>query len=174
MRICPRQPLRTMSAAARRHNWVFVRACSSRMRSRRLQDVAERENPRVVNQHVYFDPLAAHGVPKFCGGLHACQIDRHDAHVAVPGRRPHLRGHGFQRFAAVSGQHQVVAQRRQPQGITASDARASARHQRPSAVGCDCPAFHHGRRLSSSTIFRGRSGQSLQHFMSTEYIRAMQ
>ena len=35
-------------------------------------------------------------------------------------------------------------------------------------------ALHQGRRLSSSTILRGRSGQCLQHFMSTEYIRAMQ
>ena len=39
---------------------------------------------------------------------------------------------------------------------------------------CDCFAFHHGRRLSSSTIRRGRLSQCLQHFMSTEYIRAMQ
>ena len=32
----------------------------------------------------------------------------------------------------------------------------------------------YGSLASSSTILRGRSGQCLQHFMSTEYIRAMQ
>ncbi len=33
---------------------------------------------------------------------------------------------------------------------------------------------YHGSFANSSRILRGRSGQCLQHFMSTEYIRAMQ
>ena len=144
-----------------------------------------------------------------------------------PGRPgiPHLFRHGFERCAVVARDHQPVAQRRQPQGVTASDARSGSRHQRPCASRPDFAALHppgmpcrllpgadarrRSRRLlhgagvrrafagrmsrllvdrvcvvlmfhvygsfaSSSRILRGRSPQCLQHFMSTEYMRAMQ
>ena len=181
-----------------------------------LQDVAEREYPGVVHQYVDGGSFAPHGLPQLRSGFDARQVDLHDPHLGPePGgggcRFPdaavrtrsggeYFAAYRLQRFAAVARQHQVVAQRRQPQGVTASDARPGSRDQRPGAsrgdgsppadaaaasgngcgrgaalpARCDCFAFHHGRRLSSSTIRRGRLSQCLQHFMSTEYIRAMQ
>ena len=138
------------------------------------KDVAERENPGVVYQYVYRDPFAPHGFPELRGGLRPCQVDLDDTHVAAVRGGTYFGSNGFQRFTAVARQHEVVAQRRQPQGIAAPDARPGARDERPGASRCDFSAFHQGRRFNSSTIFRGRSGHSLQHFMSTEYIRAMQ
>ncbi len=89
---------------------------------RRLQDVAERENPRVVDEYVDLDPFAPHGLPKLFSGFRAGQVDLDDTHVAAVRGGAYLGGGGFQRFAAVARQHEVVAQRRQPQGITAADA----------------------------------------------------
>ena len=160
-----------------------------------LQDVAEREYPGVVHQYVDGGSFAPHGLPQLRSGFDARQVDLHDPHLGPePGgggcRFPdaavrtrsgseYLAAYRLQRFAAVARQHQVVAQRRQPQGVTASDARPGSRDQRPGAsrgdgsppadaaaasgngcgvlpARCDCFAFHHGRRLSSSTIRRGR------------------
>ena len=167
----------------------------------------------------------------------------------MPGRPgiPYLFRHGFERCAVVARDHQPVAQRCQPQGVAAPDARPGARHQRPCAARRHCAAFHpaalrfgravlrthrgaggclglipafpvpglgrvlpapglvsevpvsgrrpalcrgpgrfavpftllhvfhaYGSLASSSCILRGSPSQCLQHFMSTEYIRAMQ
>ena len=167
----------------------------------------------------------------------------------MPGRPgiPYLFRHGFERCAVVARDHQPVAQRCQPQGVAASDARPGARHQRPCAARRHCAAFQtasvpparaalhlcglagschglipafpvpglgrvlpapglisevpvsgrrpalcrgpgrfavpftllhvfhaYGSLASSSCILRGSPSQCLQHFMSTEYIRAMQ
>ena len=142
-----------------------------------------------------------------------------------PRRTAYLFRHGFERRSIVAYDHQPVAQRRQPQGVTASDARSGSRYQRPCASRPDFAALHppgmpcrllpgadarcRSRRLlhgagvrrafagrmsrllvdrvcvvlmfhvygsfaSSSRILRGRSPQCLQHFISTEYMRAMQ
>ena len=123
-----------------------------------LQDVAEREYPGVVHQYVDGGSFAPHGLPQLRSGFDARQVDLHDPHLGPePGGggcrfpdaavRPrsgseYLAAYRLQRFAAVARQHQVVAQRRQPQGVTASDARSGSRHQRPCASRPDFAALH--------------------------------
>ena len=149
----------------------------------RAEDVEEREDSGVVDEHVNGDSLPLGECVQLFGGSGPGQVDLRDADLGggTDGGSD-LLPDGLQRFAAVARQHEVVASRRQPQGIAAADARSGARHEGPGAAGRDLSAPParvvasgvHGRRSSSSTIFRGRSGQCLQHFMSTEYMRAMQ
>ena len=118
------------------------------------------------------DPFAA-WPPKAFSGFRAGQLDLDDAHVAA------ACGGVVSSAAAASSAcggcppHEVVA-------VAASRGHSSGRC--PDLAPAPAPALpgvivrvSSGAAVSSSsTIFRGRSGQSLQHFMSTEYIRAMQ
>ena len=65
---------------------------------------------------------------------------------------------GLQRFAAVARQHEVVARRRQPQGIAATDARSGARHEGPGAAGRDLS------RAAGACRCVGRSWQAFEFF----------
>ena len=150
-----------------------------------MEDVAEGEDAGVVDHDVDLDPFAAGEIVQLRRSIEACQVDGEGDDALSGLRRPFADGTGrlLERLLPVARQQQVVAQCGQPQGIASADARAGPGDQRPGAARGDGPAAGgatvgfgaaHGRRLSSSTILRGRSGQCLQHFMSTEYIRAMQ
>ena len=162
----------------------------------RCQDVAEREHPGVVDDHVDRQPFSLRVSEKLPGGLRACEVDLHAVNLGAepasgmfpplccgfglcrPGEYHRLRL--FERAASGSRQHEVIPRCCEPQGEAAPDTRSSAGYQRPGASGNDlvshCGVFFVGQGsfASSSRIFRGRSGQFLQHFMSTEYMRAMQ
>ena len=151
----------------------------------RMEDVAEGEDAGIVDHDVDLDSFAAGEVVQLLRGAEACQVGREGDDAPSGLRCPFADGAGrlFERRLPVAGQYEVVSQGGQPQRVAASDARAGSGDQRPGAARGDGPAAcgaaggvgaAHGRRLSSSTILRGRSGQCLQHFMSTEYIRAMQ
>ena len=202
--MCPRQPRRTMSAAAIRHSWVFVRSCSRMMRSMRSAGVCRMSRNENIPALFTSTSMAA---PSRRTASHssaaASMRARSISTIRTSGRNPAAGDAAFRTPpsgpapAASISLHTVSSG---SQGVTASDARPGSRDQRPGAsrgdgsppadaaaasgngcgrgaalpARCDCFAFHHGRRLSSSTIRRGRLSQCLQHFMSTEYIRAMQ
>ena len=156
------------------------------MRSSGVEDVAEGEHPGVVDQDVDGKPVGLRAAEQLAGGPDAGQVAHHDADVALREPFGKFSADRFEVLSVVADQHEVVPQCGEPPGITAPDTRPGTADQRPGGSLRDLAAphpvsflsvvhrFHQGRRLSSSTILRGRSGQCLQHFMSTEYIRAMQ
>ena len=77
-----------------------------------------------------------------------------------PGRPgiPYLFRHGFERCAVVARDHQPVAQRCQPQGVAAPDARPGARHQRPCAAWRHCAAFLPAVLRLGRAVLRTRRG----------------
>ena len=150
---------------------------------RGVEQIAEGEDAGVVDQDVDVDPFAPGEIVQLSGGADACQVDGDGADPDAGCGALDLPADRFERFRPVSGQHEVVSKGRQPQRVAAPDARSGARYEGPGRARLHGAAFaacrmvsgiHQGRRLSSLTILRGRSGQCLQHFMSTEYMRAMQ
>lgn len=149
----------------------------------RMEDVAEGEDAGIVDQNVDLDPFAAGEVVQLLRGADTGQVDADRPYSRFGTGGFDFSADRFERFRPVAGQYEVVSQGGQPQRVAASDARSGTRYESPGRARLYGAAFapfrmvscaHYGRRLSSSTIFRGRSGQSLQHFMSTEYMRAMQ
>lgn len=147
-----------------------------------VDQVAEREDARVVDHHVGLYARGPGAGVELLGGPDARQVDRLDAHLrrrraAVAGRRfEHLVAHRLQPLAPLARQAEPVAQRRQAQRIAAADAASGSRDQRPGAAGRNLSASHGYLILSSSRHSRAgiSSRQLWQHCMSTEYMRAMQ
>ena len=139
---------------------------------RRADDVAEREDARIVDEHVDGDAGRTQPVVELLRRLGAGQVAGDDAHLGGV-ERPELGAHALELAQVVAHQHEPVAQPGEPQREAAPDARTGPGDQRPGAALGYLSPFH-GSLASSSTILRGRLSQCLQHFMSTEYIRAMQ
>ena len=138
------------------------------------EDVEIGEDARVVDEYLHLGAQPCDGGVQLLRRLHARHV--HDKGIdrdAV--RRRQLLPCGVERAAVAVDENQPVARCRQPFGIAAADAVGGARHERRLRIGCDRVLFHrYGSFASSSRILRGRSGQCLQHCMSSEYMRAMQ
>lgn len=178
LRICPPQPRRDISAPNSRPGQGRGQGMEAEdffdPFDGCLQNVAERESSGVIDQDIDFTAESLYPLEKFVCGFGSCQVDRDDLY-----RQSVLFveffGCGFQFRRIESCEDQPVSEFGQPPGHAAPDAAAGTRHQSGPAPFFDRSlACHYGSFASSSRIFRGRSPQCLQHFISTEYMRAMQ
>lgn len=139
------------------------------------EDVEIGEDARVVDEYLHLGRQPCDGGVQLLRRLHARHV--HDKGInrdAV--RRRQLLPCGVERAAVAVDENQPVAPL--PPAVRHSSGRCRGRAPVTSAVFesvADRVLFHrYGSFASSSRILRGRSGQCLQHCMSSEYMRAMQ
>ena len=177
LRICPPQPRRDISAPNSRQVRVVVRAWRQRILSIRSTGVCRMSRnekaPALLTRTSTSRPRACTRSKSSCaasGRARSIGMTSTDLVLFVE-----FFGCGFQFRRIESCEDQPVSEFGQPPGHAAPDAAAGTRHQSGPAPFFDRSlACHYGSFASSSRIFRGRSPQCLQHFISTEYMRAMQ
>ena len=178
LRICPPQPRRDISAPNSRQVRVVVRAWRQRILSIRSTGVCRMSRnekaPALLTRTSTSRPRACTRSKSSCAASgRARSIGMTSTANPYCSWSSSAAASSFRRIE--SCEDQPVSEFGQPPGHAAPDAAAGTRHQSGPAPFFDRSlACHYGSFASSSRIFRGRSPQCLQHFISTEYMRAMQ
>ena len=108
---------------------------------RRGQDIAEREDASVIDQHVDSDALCPCPIEQLLRCGRTGEVKGTRTHLDAAGRL-NFRFHDVEPLGPLAYQDDAVTQSRQLQGITASDSGTGAGNQSPSGSANDFTAFH--------------------------------